>query len=152
MGWRELVEEALSGGDISDNSDNSGRDGAFVPSVPCVSPPRKMLRDWSRTVSALDPRRPAPGYDAARWHELVGCSQWWLSIYGRQAALDGWQTGDVFGVHPGKPRAGGLIDRLGTARNLMLEGKRARWRTFGNSMMRFNAGAFPLLPPYWEVG
>ena len=108
------------------------------------------LEGWVSSVSALDPREPQAGHDPKRWFNLVDTSIWWLENFGRQAALDGWQTHDVFGVIPGQPGAGGLIDRLGTSRALVMEGRRTRWRSFGVAM-KYNAGAYAHLPLFWEA-
>ena len=91
----------------------------------------------------IKPAAPA----SKRWARLVDGSFWFVEHYGRQAALAGWQTGDVFGVRP--KGEGGLIDLLGTSRALVLDGKRARWRSF-DVVMKFNAGAYPDLPAFWE--
>ena len=104
---------------------------------------------WVLTVSGLDPREPQAGHDPKRWYNLLATSIWWLENFGRQAAVDGWQTHDVFGVIPGDPGAGGLIDRLGTSRSLVMEGRRSRWRAFGVPM-KLNAGAYAHLPAFWE--
>lgn len=106
---------------------------------------------WVSLVSALDPREPLAGHDARRWFNLVECSVWWLENFGRQAAPDGWDSISVFGVIPGEERAGGLIDRLGTSRTLVMDGKRSRWRSFGGVVMKYNAGAYKHLPLFWEA-
>ncbi|MEM1051161.1 MAG: hypothetical protein AAGI28_03620 [Pseudomonadota bacterium] len=102
-------------------------------------------------MSALDPRKPQAGHDARRWFNLVECSAWWLENFGRQAALDGWDSVSVFGVIPGETWAGGLIDRLGTSRTLVMDGRRSRWRSFGGVVMKYNAGAYAYLPLFWEA-
>ncbi|WP_298465504.1 hypothetical protein [uncultured Erythrobacter sp.] len=114
-------------------------------------PAKVVLREWSVSLAALDGGKPSPGIDRKVWRELIECSLWWLDGFGQQAARDGWRTGDVFGFRLDHPRQGGLIDRLGTARNLLLDGKRARWRSHGDLVMKFNAGAYPELPAFWEA-
>lgn len=149
-GWRERAKTVLRGEDVRDIRDNSPVSAPNVPIVPIVPAPKTLLRKWLASVSNLDPRKPLAGHDAQRWFNLVECSAWWLENFSRQAALDGWQTHDVFGVFPGELGAGGLIDRLGTSRSLVIEGQRSRWRPFGVAM-KFNAGAFAHLPAFWEA-
>lgn len=149
-GWRERVQELREGRDVWDNRDNSPENGPNVPIVPIVLGPKEQLAAWCDAVQPLDARKPHPGFDPQRWRNLVDASFWWIEHFGRQAALDGWQTGDVFGVIEGHPGAGGLIDRIGTSRSLVMDGKRARWRSFG-VLMKFNAGTYSQLPAFWEV-
>lgn len=111
----------------------------------------KEFSRWVDKVSDLSSREPQAGHDARRWFNLVECSVWWLENFGRQAALDGWDSMSVFGVISGEPRAGGLIDRLGTSRTLVMDGKRSRWRSFGGVVMKYNAGAYKHLPLFWEA-
>ncbi len=154
MGWRERAEQVLGSGDTRDTSATSPHDssenGPSVPSVSSVLGPKSSLELWRSALEGLDPRKPHPGHDANRWYNMVDTSIWWLGAFGKQAALDGWQTGCVFGVVDGQPGVGGLIDRLGTSRSLVMEGGRSRWRSFG-VLMRFNRGAYSFLPPFWEV-
>lgn len=148
-GWRARAEKVLKGEDVRDIRDNSPVSAPNVPIVPIVPAPKTLLREWVSSVSALDPRKPLAGHDARGWFNLVECSVWWLDNFGWQAALDGWQTHDVFGVIPGSPGAGGLIDRLGTSRPLVMEGRRSRWRSFGVAM-KYNAGAYKHMPLFWD--
>ena len=148
--WRARAEKVLKGEDVRDIRDKSPDQTPNVPIVPIVPAPKTLLREWVSGVSGFDPREPQAGHDPKRWFNLVDTSVWWLENFGRQAALDGWRTHDVFGVIPGEPGAGGLIDRLGTSRALVMEGRRSRWRSFGVPM-KYNAGAFARLPLFWEA-
>lgn len=124
----------------------AGTDGGTV--APRMAKARARL--WQANVAHLDPRKPLYGYGPRLWFNLVEASLWWEEHFAGRAALDGWQTGDVFGLIAGETGNGGLIDRIGTSRSLVMEGGRARWRSFGVPM-KFNAGSYIHLPPFWEV-
>jgi hypothetical protein len=83
------------------------------------------------------------------WQTFHDASVWWLEGFGRQAALDGWSTGDVFGIREGYPGTGGLIERLGDNRSLVMADGRACWRSRGVPM-QFNRGGGDALPAFWE--
>jgi hypothetical protein len=85
-----------------------------------------------------------------RWQTFYDASVWWLENFGRQAALDGWSTGDVFGARPEKPGWGGLLDRLGDNRSLVMSSDSARWRSRGVPK-KFNRTAGDGLLPWWET-
>lgn len=93
--------------------------------------PAQRLREWHAKLEPLA-ELPAPdGIDPARWRELV-CDSWW--VYERfcsQAVRDGWSALDLFGVLPWKPSLGGLVARLGGARNLKMAGQKAVWSSWG---------------------
>ena len=99
MGWRERAEQVLGSGDTRDTSAISPHDlPENGPTVPSVLGPQTSLKLWRSALADIDPREPYPGYDANRWYNLVDTSVWWFEAFGRQAALDGWQPGCVFGV------------------------------------------------------
>jgi hypothetical protein len=85
-----------------------------------------------------------------RWQTFYDASVWWLEGFGRQAALDGWQTGDIFGLRHGFPGTGGLIERLGDNRSLVMADGRACWRSRGVPM-QFNRGGGDGLSAFWEI-
>lgn len=148
--WRERAEQVLGARDNGDNGDKLASNKGYVPTVPTVPAPRSLFREWRAALIELDPHNPHCGADPAFWRNWVECSHWWFNHFAAPAVLDGWQTGDVFGVRPGHPGDGGLIDRLGSSRSLVMDGGRAHWRRFG-VVMRFNRGAYPDLPAFWEV-
>ncbi|MXO94743.1 hypothetical protein GRI62_14165 [Erythrobacter arachoides] len=108
-----------------------------------------QLDSWCAAINRLDISKPAPGIAACRWQSLFRCAEWWMENYAVQAVRDGWGAGDVFGIRPGQPERGGLIDQLGDCRSLMMGDGRARWRSFG-IVSTYAAGAYPLLLPFWE--
>jgi hypothetical protein len=112
---------------------------------------QRMLDAWCASFNALKPRRPAPGIEMGRWQTLFDCGYWWLQNFGAQAARDGWQTGDVFGIRAGYPMQGGLVDQLGDCRSLLMSDGGARWRTWG-SARTWAAGCCPHLAPFWAGG
>jgi len=111
---------------------------------------KKLIASWVASVRPLNVRQPPGGFDKVRWGQLVDASMWWLEHFGKQAALEGWSTGCVFGIREGHPGLGGLIDRIGNSRSLVMDGQRARWRTVVGTADRFNAGAYPDLSPFWQ--
>lgn len=148
--WRARAEEVLRGEDNRDNRDKSPKITPNVSNVPNVPGPQSLFAEWRDALRELDRYQPPGGFDRTRWLNLVECSVWWLGAFGRQAALDGWTSIDIFGIDPETPGAGGLIDRLGKSRSLVMESKRVRWRSFGVPM-KFNAGAYRSLPLFWEI-
>ena len=150
MSWKEYAESIQSGGDVRDNRDDRS-ERAIIAS--CPSPVPKVVadslcREWVKTLNAIDPGVPNHGFTEERWRRFHSASVWWVDGYGRQAARDGWGTGDVFGLRPGFERRGGLIDQLDGCRALVMEGGRARWRSYGVAFS-YAAGAYPNLPAWW---
>lgn len=150
-GWRERVEQALKGGDTRVTRDSRADIRAIGATVPTVPPPLDLLTEWCRAVESLDICQPLKRFDQMRWGRMVDASEWWLVHFGKQAALDGWTTSDVFGVRYGCDGTGGLIDRLGNARGLVMDGPRARWRSVEGVARAFNSGTYCDLPAFWEV-
>ena len=107
------------------------------------------VREWWAHLSRLDPCKPPSGFSLGRWQTLFDCSVWWLNAFAMQAAADGWSTADVFGIHRAGERCGGLIDRLGDNRSLVMNREAATWRSWGEQE-RFLRGAYPELQPLWE--
>ena len=91
-----------------------------------------------------------PGFSLGRWQTIYDCSVWWLNAFAKQAAADGWTTADVFGINPARERWGGLIDRLGDNRSLVMDGDLATWCSWGEPE-QFARGTYPDLKPLWEV-
>ncbi|AKM06121.1 hypothetical protein AM2010_26 [Pelagerythrobacter marensis] len=153
-GWREMAEEALRVQDTRDirdkNPPRGSHNGNNVPIVPNVSPPLSTLKLWRASLLTLHPCQLRENFDPSRWRVLVDASQWWLEGFGQAAAASGWSTGDVFGLHPEMPGCGGLIDRLGENRSLVMDGDRARWRAWG-VVSQYNRTAGEGLRPFWEV-
>lgn len=152
MGWREYVESVKRGGDDRDNRDDRPENTAIAPRPSLV--PRvvadSLYREWVKALNAIDPDVPNRGFTEARWQRFHSASTWWVNSYGKQAARDGWGTGDVFGLRSGFERRGGLIDQLNGCRALMMEGGRARWRSYGVAFS-YAAGAYPDLPAWWSA-
>lgn len=153
-GWRAKVDSAL-GRDTRDNRDNRSPDGAdkgaFVPFVPFVPAPLDALRSWCDALNALDPCQPRPGFTVGRWQKLYDCSVWWFEAFGRQAAIDGWGTSDIFGLVRQIPDYGGLIDQLGDHRGLVMTADEARWRWRGIRPQIYRRGQWPNLDPFWSI-
>lgn len=148
MSWREKVEEALQAEDKRDARDTRGANVPFVPSVPG---PLDALREWRAALSTLDPEQPRKGMDAKRWRALVDGAAWVVWHFGQQAARTGWTTADLFGLWPDKSGWGGLVDRMGAARNLKLSNRTATWRPLFGPAEKFHRGGHPDLTPFWEA-
>lgn len=152
--WRARANEALRDRDKRDNSANrsgvASEAAANVPIVPIVLNPMALLREWRKALAALHPCEPR-GMPMGRWQTLYDCSAWFLASFGEQAARDGWSTGDLFGLRHGYPGTGGLIERLGDNRGLVMADGRASWRSWGVAM-QFNRGGGEGLPAFWELG
>jgi hypothetical protein len=153
--WRAMADDALHGRDTRDKWDNSSPDsaktGPSVSSVPSVPAPLTLLRSWCSAIEALDPCEPRPGFTMSRWQRLYDASVWWIEGFGRQAALDGWGTSDIFGLVRQMPDYGGLIDQLGDDRGLVMTADEARWRWRGIRPQVYRRGAWPNLEPFWSV-
>lgn len=153
-GWRAKVDSAL-GRDTRDNRDirsPDGRDkGAFVPFVPFVPAPLDALRSWCDALNALDACQPRTGFTMNRWQKLLDASVWFVETFGRQAAMDGWTTSDLFGVLRQIEGAGGLMDQLGDHRGLVLSADEARWRYLGKVPQLYRRGQWPNLDPFWSA-
>ena len=150
-GWRERVDDALKGENDRFNRNNSPENrpnDAIVPIVPAPLTLRNVWRDGLSDINRFEPRA---GFTRQHWRRLCDTGEWWFNHYSKQAALDGWSTGDVFGLHPDREGWSGLIDRLGNARNLVMEGGRARWRSIEGVPDQMNAGLYAELKPFWEV-
>lgn len=138
---RDSGTEALS--PVSRGTDGGTNRGT------CLDPriAEAHFREWRAVLSRLDPCQPR-GMPMGRWRSLYDASLWWLAGFGEQAARDGWSTGCIFGLWPDKPGWGGLIDRLGDNRSLVMTADSARWRSFGVPE-KFNRGSYPKLAPWW---
>lgn len=110
-----------------------------------------ILNEWHGQLAALDPYRAPDGWAPARWRQLVEDARWFIDKYGDQAARDRWDTSNVFGLWPGKPGWGGLVDRLSGSRSLVLTADRAHWRARGE-VDRYNRASYPDLRPFWKAG
>jgi hypothetical protein len=64
-----------------------------------------MLAGWRAGVGALDPNRPPAGFPVPWWRGLVQHAEFFLSVWGKQAADLGWTTLDLFGAHSKAPAA-----------------------------------------------
>jgi hypothetical protein len=157
MGWREYAAERLASGDNRDvraNSTVSGPvSGPIVPIVPIVLPldASRSLKSWWAGLSSVDPLKPPEGFGQGRWATLYDASIWWLDAFGLEAASEGWETADVFGVRPAFPGLGGLVDRLGHGRTLIMTPDLARWRWLGVGSS-YARGTYPDLRPFWSAG
>lgn len=108
------------------------------------------LANWCDWIGRLDPRRPPEGFSPGRWHTLYDDASWLIDLHGAFAAEHGWTDADLFGVWPDKPGWGGLADRLGGSRSLVMSADRASWRSVvGNIGEGFNRGSYPDLPLLW---
>lgn len=122
---------------------------ATVATLTDASEVQRTLDGWCGAFDRLSPLRPVLGFTMGRWQTLYDCAQWWLENFARQAAWDGWVTGDVFGIRPGYAASGGLIDQLGDNRSLVMVDGGARWRSW--SVIRsYAAGCSPNLSPFWK--
>ena len=152
--WRQFAEQVQRGdgvGDKRDDRDTSSDPSPSVPNVPSVPlDPSRTLKRWRVALVGLDPAQPLGGIEAGRWRMLCQDAAWLFRSFGEQAARDGWDTSDLFGLWPGKPLWGGVVDRLRGSRSLVLAGDRASWRSFG-VVEGFNRGSYPDLSPFWEV-
>lgn len=153
--WRAMADDALQGRDTRDTrairSDTEAGEGAFVPNVPNVPAPLTALKSWQQALLSLDPCQPREGFGIDRWQRLYDCSVWWFENYARQAAIDGWGTSDLFGLLRQVEGAGGLIDRLGNHRGLVMTADEARWRYLGKVPQLFRRGSWPNLTAWWDA-
>ena len=152
--WRAKADDALRDRDNRANSSNrsgaGAERGANAPIVPNVPTPQARLKEWRKALAALHPCEPQ-GMPMGRWQTLYDCAVWLLENFGEQTARDGWSTADLFGLRAGYPGTGGLAERLGDNRGLVLLDGRARWRSWGVAM-QFNRGGGDGLLAFWECG
>lgn len=138
---RAYEAQNSSGGSLTKPTEPSGR---------LQKDPLPVLRGWRASLCTIDPLAPRSGWCASRWMRLYDAGVWWFDAFGEQAARDGWSTGDVFGVLPSQDGWGGLLDRLGDKRKLLMSADRASWRRFG-VVQAFNRTAGLGLRPFWEA-
>ena len=152
MGWREYAKELQEAGHNRHDRHNSPEETPIVPTVPSVPAavvrPDIVVRSWWAALGKVDPRQPLGGFTMGRWQMLYDSSLWWLQGFGTQEANDGWTTSDVFGLWPDKPGWGGLVDRIGESRTLVMTADRACWRSWGQAE-QFNRGSYPELRAWW---
>jgi hypothetical protein len=92
------------------------------PTKPHTAPP-----DWTASLAAIDASRPPAGFDPDRWRCLLDDARWLCRTHGPSAAALGWTSSDLFGLT--LPNGiGGVADRLGGVRNLVLTDRIAHWR------------------------
>ncbi|WP_394728177.1 hypothetical protein [Altererythrobacter sp. GH1-8] len=94
---------------------------------------------------------PNKGCSKKRWLRLCEASEWWFNNFAKQAASDGWSTADIFGVCRTREGWGGLLDRMGNSRMLVMDRNRASWRDVFGNPDQFNRGSYPHLPAFWEA-
>ena len=82
---------------------------------------------------------------------LFGASVWFLDKHATQAARDGWSPGDIFGIEFRMERWGGLIDRLGECRGLLMDADRASWPSSFYGARTYRRGCGTGLQPLWNV-
>lgn len=111
----------------------------------------RVLREWCSAIEALDPCQPRPGFTMNRWQKLFDASVWFVETFGRQAAMDGWTTSDLFGLVRQVEGAGGLMDQLGDHRGLVMSADEARWRYLGQVPQLYRRGQWPNLEPFWSI-
>lgn len=148
MSWRTEVERSLRG---EDKRDARVTRAALDPNVPSVPAPVNLFRSWRAALSTLSLDNPLHDIDPARWRALLDGAAWLVWHFGEQAARDGWTTADIFGLWPNKPKWGGLVDRMGWARNLKLTDTTAAWSLSG-ATETFHRGGYPELEPFWNAG
>lgn len=156
MGWRDYAKEIQGAGHTRHTRHDSSPSAPSVPNVPSVPGVLPLNRDralkrWVTALEMLDPCQPREGFSMGRWQKLYDCSVWWIESFGRQAALDGWGTSDVFGVVPQVEGHGGLIDQLGDHRGLVMTADEARWRWRGVRPQVYRRGSWPGLAPWWDA-
>lgn len=137
---------------ISANSPPNGTNDTNGTVTAMPANPLIAIRSWERALLSLDPCEPRPGFSIARWQNLYDGSAWWLVNFGKQAAHDGWGIGDLFGIIPQMSGGGGgLIDRLGNHRGLVMTADEACWRYLGEVPQLYRRGSWPDLQPFWEI-
>lgn len=157
-GWRQYAEGVLRGegnGDNRDKGDKTPAGDRFVPIVPFVPLPPALnpqcaLDQWCAGFNVLHPCQPLPGFTMGRWQTLYDAAIWFLETFAVQPARDGWSTADLFGIVPDHPGRGGLIDRIGESRSLVMSADTARWRSWGVPQS-YRRGALPDLEPFWSA-
>lgn len=141
MSWRDLAREVQGAGHNRHDRHNSDDTAAAPPTVPSelVMPPldpKRALREWHRSLSALDFDTAPAGLDLKRWRQLCEDSWWLYEGFASQLVREGWSECDCFGVLPWRPGGGALLDRLQGARNLKLDGEgRAFWSWSNSSVV-----------------
>jgi len=152
MGWRDYAREVQSHGDNRANRDKSLppeanlRDVSNVPEAVAQS----RLREWHSGLSAIDELNSPPGWTLNQWLKTLDASYWLYENFASQAVRDGWSANDLFGVLLQKPGWGGLADRLGDNRGLIMDRDRARWRSFGVPET-FGRGGGDGMMPLWTI-
>lgn len=153
MGWREYANEVQGtrhNRHIRHDSPDLGPNVPNVPNVPgCLPLDPKGLRHCLTSIGSLDPASPLHGLPADRWQQLIDDAEWLAETFGAQAARDGWSAADLFGRWPGIDGMGGIADRLGSSRSLVMSADKAVWR-IGSVTFSYNRGSYAL-PLIWET-
>jgi hypothetical protein len=101
-------------------------------------------------LSTFDEFTSPPGWSLNEWLKTIDAAAWLYENYASRAARDGWSALDLFGVDLSKPGGGGLADRLGDKRVLIMGAEAASWRSWGCSRI-FLRGTGEGLVPLWEA-
>lgn len=121
------------------------------PATLATTATEQTLAQWRNRLAALSPDCPAGPFNADEWACWHCDALWLLDSHGANAIRLGWTAADLFSIEPRHVRFGGLADRLGGARELVMDASRARWRS-PESMGFYKRGSGPALPLAWELG
>lgn len=151
MSWRDRVDEALRSENTRNTSDTRDGKGASVPIVPSVpASASKVLRFWHKRLEALDPTACPKCMEAKDWLLLLEDACWLYENHGSYAVRHGWDAQSLFGVWVGYAPAGGLAQQLRGSRQVVFDGPRAVFRSWGVSSPA-NVGIARNLPTIWEI-
>lgn len=120
------------------------------PATLATTATERTLGLWRNRLSTLSPDCPAGPFNADEWACWHCDALWLLDSHGANATRLGWTAADLFSIEPRHVRFGGLADRLGGARELVMDASRARWRS-PESMGFYNRASGPALPLAWEL-
>jgi hypothetical protein len=112
-------------------------------------------REWAEGFARLDLGNPSVGFNDARWRLLLDDGGRFLDRWANEAAHLGWQTKDVFGIHPLAPSARfdamGLVPIINGGEVISIAERSATVRSPGGSklvyMRRPSSGSVCL----WEL-
>ncbi len=111
---------------------------------------QSRLREWHARLSKIDEFISPPGWTLNQWLKTLDAACWLSESYASTAVRDGWSALDLFGVDLAKPGEGGLADRLGDKRVLIMAADAASWRSWGVAQIYYRDGGEGLVP-LWEV-
>lgn len=99
---------------------------------------------WVRHVDALRPSSPLAGFPADRWRAFCADARWLVDQHGADLAGAGFSICDLFEIVPGRRDAGGLVEMLRGAREIVIDDLAASFRRGAVSIHFQAAGGDPV--------